>query len=415
MIDFEKLQLRHFEDFDTLYALEKIFIQKRGWVSKMPRKNSSVVLILSGGIDSVCLWNLLLVKYHLNVYPIYFIDQKVKGENQELKSIRHFSKIFKEKYPSLWHDIFIKDYSFSFSFSSLKRSENVHVDLASIYSNLLYLSDQNASIPSLIDTPSRLGIYSFGAFEYAHLLRAQKNVFINTLLLGIVPEDGLSVRESTLSVLRSINLSLCLLLGDFNWQILAPIDKEAKFYLGKKDLVNIALQTNLRIDKTWSCRKYNVLHCGICQNCTSRKAVFKLLNFKDSTVYAHSQSSKKTVFMKGLNYVKKSFNKRLVKETVNKRQSPSDILSSSIINPSQDASWHKLKKGFFIMNQNTSNVERLNPVGAFIWEEIVSERPTFSSLVTKITSNYEVTRSIAIRDLTLLLKNMEKKGYITIT
>lgn len=408
-----KILSRQFEDTYTLSKLEEIFTCKRGRKAKFPRQNSSVILVLSGGLDSVCLWDILMKKYGFHVYPIYYIDHKIKGKNNELKSIRYFSEIFKKKYPTLWNDIFIKDYSFSFSFSSLKKNKTVQVDLPTIFANLLYVSDQDASIPSLIDAPSRLGIYVFGAFEYAHLLRARKYVPINTIFLGLTPEDGMSVRESTLSVLRSINLTLCLILGDFNWQILAPIDKKSKFYFNKIDLVSNALNSKLPIDKTWSCRAYNDSHCGICFNCISRKEAFKKLKFKDSTRYTKSETTTLDNLNNKLQRAKNYFNK-IQESFTNQPKVNSKISSESRVIPTRSTSWHEIKNKMYIMNQNNNTIESFNSVGAFIWKEIVAEPPTLSALITKVTLNYRVNKLQATKDLKLLLLEMEAKGYIKI-
>lgn len=413
MSDFTKLQLRKFEDNDTLSNLEKIFTAKRGWISKMPKKNSPVIVALSGGLDSICLWDTLMGKYGLCVYPIFFMNQTYKKSNNELASIQYFSKIFKKKYPNLFHDVFIKDYSFSFSFSSLKKIKNVNVDLPTIIHNLLFIPDQKSSIPSLIDAPSRLGIYSFGAFEYAHLLRARKNVSVNTLFFGIIPEDGLSVRESTLSVLRSINLSLCLILGDFSWQILAPIDKNAKFYMGKRELVKNAIFSKLPLDKTWSCQAYNTYHCGTCYKCTTRKDVFTRLNFKDSTIYAQPNLSIKNALSGRARIVKNYLVYALTTQRKGATASPSISLDSKISATSQ-TTYYVLKNNLHIMNRDTINLEYFNSVGAFIWGEIVSSEPTLSILITKLTKNYNIGRSKARLDLIKFITELEKNEYVKI-
>ena len=45
-----------FEDLNLLKKLNKIILSKKGFVFKMPKKNSSAVLAISGGLDSVMLW-----------------------------------------------------------------------------------------------------------------------------------------------------------------------------------------------------------------------------------------------------------------------------------------------------------------------------------------------------------------------
>ncbi len=412
MIELDSIKLRNFEDNYTLSRLEKIFFAKRGWLSRIPKQNSSVILLLSGGIDTVSLWALLMERYRLHVYPIFVQNTSIKKENSELKSVKYFSELYKKKYPTFFHKVFIKNYSFSFSFSEFKGKKNISVDLPTMFHNLLNLPDQNTGIPSIIDSPSRLGIYSYCALEYAYILRLTSNVYVNSIFFGIVPEDGLSIRESTQSVLKSINLSLCLILGDFNWQIMAPIDKKAKFYYEKKDLVRYTVSKNIPIDHSWSCRAYNKYHCGVCFSCITRKNVFNQVNFPDSTIYTNSGYSEKRRLLIKLKKIKNSLINNTGEIVINKKKSHTKILSGDKITTTNKTSWYEMRDKIYLMGPNNNQIEQLDSVGAFIWREIVQKECTFSYLLTQITDIYAVTKAKSNSDLKSFLLDLEKKGYI---
>lgn len=105
---------KNFEDKYALFRLETIFTKKRNYSFRMPQRKKSVILLLSGGLDSVCLWNLLMDKYNLVVYPIYFNSLTRRSEGQE-ESVEVFSRLFKNLYPCQFREVFKVDYSLLYS------------------------------------------------------------------------------------------------------------------------------------------------------------------------------------------------------------------------------------------------------------------------------------------------------------
>lgn len=55
--------------------------------------------------------------------------------------------------------------------------------------------------------------------------------------------------------------------------------------LSKADIAKLAGELNVEVDKTWSCYKGEVFHCGKCGTCVERIEAFQLANIQDTTIY----------------------------------------------------------------------------------------------------------------------------------
>lgn len=398
-----------FEDVYTLLKIEKIFRHKRGWVFRMPKKKESVILLVSGGLDSIALWNLLLVKYELNVYPIYFSNSKRKVKGEE-KAINFFSQIFKAKYPLLFHKVFKKKYTPSFLFSNVSDKHKILSDLPNIINNLFYHPEYDRYLPILINNPTRLGNFAFGAYEYAHHLKYNKGISIQTIFVGIVPEDR-GFRESTLAVIRSINLSLCLILGNFLWQFTAPIEKHNNFYFTKRGLFNYALKSNLPIFETWSCNKeVDSIHCGSCFNCAMRISLFSKSGIKDATFYKKKYFIDH--FMRKI-IRKKSFYKMSGSLFVHRKK----ILAPKInlntrISVAPGVVWHELNGSLYTLKTDTGLIEQLNHSGSLIWKEITRDSNRISDIMSILKAHYDTEERKLRNDLVKFIKRYIRRGYL---
>ena len=87
---------KNFEDSQVMKGAESILKAKRGYSFRIPPKNTPVVLIVSGGMDSIMLWFYLLAIYKLHVYPIHFTGpHSVLGEQLSVNFFySYFKKLF---------------------------------------------------------------------------------------------------------------------------------------------------------------------------------------------------------------------------------------------------------------------------------------------------------------------------------
>lgn len=288
--------MTNFEELSIQRKIEKILFAKKDFVFKMPKKNSPVILLYSGGLDSTCLWLTLIKKFYLKVIPVvfYYSYQDFLIKKLKFLSIDNF---FKKNLKNFYHPIIFYKIKVPFSFSKINKNLLIN-DPAIILPNLNYITPQkikelfgkNTTIDKkknivLPGIPGRLWLFSYYAFLIALKLRYKYKKEIKNIFFGYVPEDVSYNREGSLTQIRTVNLNLGLFFGNFYWQVNAPLDKENGFYFSKTDLVRIAHHHKVPITKTHSCNKFSLIHCGQCFNCLTRKKVFKDLGISDKTFY----------------------------------------------------------------------------------------------------------------------------------
>lgn len=281
----------------------------------LPKKNSPVILLYSGGLDSTALWYLLLKKYQYQVYPIFFYmsnNHKIKIK----KTINFFYNLFFKKFPNLCKPPYFHKIDFIFGFH--QNFNLVKKDADIIIPNIKNLSKFNKHIPPIYPSklktigvinnfPARMLIFSSLAFQYSLKLRYATKLNIKNIFIGLMPEDRLS-NEATPSFINSLNITLCQEINNFSWQIWAPIFKK-KFYYEKLSLVKFSLKDSVPLNKTISCTRgpfYS--HCGQCFNCLTRKYVFTKLKYKDKTFYYSDFRDKVRNFLRSFKFA--SFRKK---------------------------------------------------------------------------------------------------------
>lgn len=273
----------NFEEKKILKKINQTITLIKKPVFQMPKKNNPVILLASGGFDSIILWLYLIKKYQLKIYPLY-IDNGNLGQK---KAVLYYNNYFKKHFPNYSYNLKIYKNNVSL-FSFRKFIKNIDLKTLPqelILANLTKKTDEKKFFNLFINNPLRFYYYNLFAFEYGLKLFFKKGIYINTVFSGVVVDDRSIARESTLTALRSINLSCMLIFGYDKWQFQAPIDKENNFFLSKTDLLNFALKNNFDFFKTWSCDKNYLFHCGQCPSCIGRKHIFQINNIKDPTIY----------------------------------------------------------------------------------------------------------------------------------
>jgi len=400
---------KNYEAKETLVKIEKIIKLHRQRLHKIPKSGSAVILLLSGGQDSTALCDLLLSKYRLKVYPLYF-DYGNPGQNRNLQKIINY---FRQKYPKQLQPLRRIRGQADFAFSSLSvfQRKRILENLQLLLPNLVNLKTENSNRTgvALINNPTRFFRYLYRAYEYALFLKYRKGISLDTVYLGIVPEDASIGRESTLTVLRSINLSFCLILGDFSWQFTGPLEKEAKFYYLKKTLLQKAHRHGVPLEFTWSCDRRGYWHCGECLSCRTRRYLFKELKFKDTSVYfSFSEMVKK--------WRRALLRPFLKSQTQNNKVKPIlTNLDKEIFSINDGLDLEEYQGRLFCLNQQTGILEELNPLA---WEifNILKKRPTSLGLLAKnLKHQYPKTPMSQLKkDLRVFLTDCYYKSQINI-
>jgi len=258
------------ENIAIIKSIENFFIQMRGYVFKMPKPGTPVVVSLSGGADSVITTAILLEEYGLEVFP-FFISRGQKAEKPELKSVKYFSKYFSKHYPNLYHKPVIMSVP-------NPASEIKHLLKESLIEGTGY--------------PMRNSIIIEYGAQYAFGLGSE-GVHVRNIFCSFVACDGDFGAQTSMTGLRSLMQHICIDMGDMTWQVTAlPLEKEMGFYLEKDDLLRWAKSGDLPVENTRSCFGSQEKHCGVCYACKHRKISFEDARLEDKTKYLDTRASK---------------------------------------------------------------------------------------------------------------------------
>jgi len=275
----QRLKKRPYENIKLIKLVENYLIKSRGYVFKMPPPNTPVILLSSGGLDSTVIWELLLSKYHLIIYPLFLTRNKTISQ-QALKAVDYFDTYFQKKYPTLSQPLM------KFSTHLLPPE----IEKTIINPNLLHPEQLFNTIQHKFSGPYKKSPFPslqvFYGLLYAQYLFGRYRTSIKTIFNGVTAKDGLRIPGQTLTSLRLELLNLITTDAQSDWQFASPVfENKLNHWLTKTDLIKIANQLHLPLKKTWSCYLNNQFHCGQCESCEARQIGFKLAKVTDPAKY----------------------------------------------------------------------------------------------------------------------------------
>lgn len=369
------------------------------------KPGQSVILLLSGGMDSIGLWLYLIEKYQLHVYPIHIYSSTLS--TPQYRSIKHYEFQFQNKYSTYFHPVYfyhIEKPLFTFSF--LKRSHQKSIPMDILINNLSYDFSSKKYIPLVSDWPLRVSRMSSIGVEYALRIMSEGIKDIHTILFGIMPED-LQLADSRLPYLKLLSQSINTALQSRRWKVIAPIDKDNKFEVSKKKLVTFAHKKRIYLSNTWSCNFSLSIHCGACFNCLTRKQAFQKAKVKDTTQYTSSNSNH-TYIVKLYRLVQRWLYKiMLTKKFKLFVYSPNQIYT---LNPKID--WQEKDGEVYIFDKQNGRMDRLKDTGRYIWNELVDTPRSSIELTQRMCSHYGIDSTSATRDVKRFLKILLKNNYL---
>lgn len=242
---------------------EQILIKERAYVSKID-KGSSVVLLVSGGLDSMVTYARLLKDLELTIYPLY-ISRGQRNAEYERASIEYFSNYFT--------DIYGED--------RIKRFKTVETNVPPYEFKddlLTYMKEKGH--------PLRDPVIQMIGVQYAISLNTKLEDNIKTILNAGVADDPFP--HCTLKAMRANNIAICENLDDWEWVVTsANIDPFVTKMLYDKPLeIKWGQDNDLPLEKTFTCyQPIDGRHCGKCLACTRRKQAFKEAGVEDLTEY----------------------------------------------------------------------------------------------------------------------------------
>lgn len=287
----KKLTQRPFENLKNIEAVENFLKKQRGYVFRMPKRKTPVILLVSGGLDSIITWSILLEKYQLEIYPL-FIHRGTKRSKKEEAAALFFAKYYAKKYPKLSHPLM--------KFST-KPSPTEIVDAMKDYKNYYHpqrllelIKSGQTTVSNATDSYPLLPFFNlFYCLAYADYLYDRHLKKITTIFTGIMAGDGTAVPSQSLTAVRNALLAACSATANYTIQYSAlAIEKELGFWFEKSDYIKIGVKLHLPLEKTWSCYHANKYQCGdACLACQSRRFEFAKAQVKDKTIYAANQKT----------------------------------------------------------------------------------------------------------------------------
>lgn len=299
-----ELKKRPFENLANIAAVEKFLLKTRGYVFKMPKPGTPVILLVSGGIDSIITWGILLEKYHLETYPLFIFRDKKRSLKEEA-AVDFFSEYFTKKYPKLVQPTM--KFSTQLSPPEIVAALKNYKDYYHPQRLLELVTKGQKTLSSLPHFyPQRIlpFLHLFYCLVYSDYLYDHSLKRINTIFTGIMVGDGTVVPSQTLTSMRNALLSACSVTANYDVQYCSlAMEKELGFWFEKGDFIKIGAQLNLPLEKTWSCYLSGKYQCGDrCLTCQSRRLEFAKAGVPDKTLYAFQQKG----FKKHLQWFKKT-------------------------------------------------------------------------------------------------------------
>lgn len=234
---------------------------ERGYVQAVP-ENKNVVLLMSGGLDSSVMAGKVIEDFGVRVYPL-FIRRGARAEPYEEEAFDHFCDFYQRRFPN--------------NFFEGKKIE-CRIPPREIKSQL------PPNLALTIGHPLRNSTMQNLAVMYAVSLQSH-GIDTKTIWTGSVAEDNTEPELGLLS-LRAQTLSTCISMGDWEWNITAPlIDPQfTNEPVGKRDLIQYAVQKFIPLQYTRTCFSSDEIPDGTCNACRKRQAAFDYLGIKDPLI-----------------------------------------------------------------------------------------------------------------------------------
>lgn len=279
---YQLINKRKFENLKVISSVETVLKNIRGHIFRMPQPGSDVLLLVSGGLDSILIWGLLLDKYRLKVHPL-FLNKGERRAPQEERSLNFFSTFYSAKFPAL----FVKPVKETI-YLPQKEIQN---SLQTPFDNLLRYDKKTikgynpyTTTNIFLGSPGLVPLYALLHARYLELSSGEK---IRTIFSSIMMADGIMCPSQTITSIRAINLAMCTFTGDYTWQFTSPsVEPSLHHYYEKHDLIKWGNTQKIPMEKTWSCYRSMGHHCGRCLACDARKNAFKKAGVPDRTSYS---------------------------------------------------------------------------------------------------------------------------------
>ncbi|NWF94559.1 MAG: 7-cyano-7-deazaguanine synthase [Candidatus Thorarchaeota archaeon] len=245
---------------ENLSRLKELLVANRGYVWERP-VGEDVILLLSGGMDSVVLADVLLREWDCRVVLMHFL-RGARSQKWEEASFDYFCDFYRNRYPKQVLDC-------------VKVSLEVPLRL--------HREFMDSARQKVMGLPLRNATMWFNAMAQAVFLSGKWGRTIRTVVTGSVGEDDTSPESGLLAVLAA-TVATCCCLGMWTYQVSAPfIDGTLGRKWTKVDVIEYSENHSIPLDRTRSCFEDNSQPCGKCLGCTNRDKAFSLYAQRSAT------------------------------------------------------------------------------------------------------------------------------------
>jgi len=232
----------------NLEAVSAILIDNRGYIFEDP-VDETVIVMCSGGMDSITLVDVAVQKWNCKVIMLYF-RRDAKNQKWEEKAVDFFYEFYKERHPENILELVKLDIQIP------SRVNKEHLD---------------RTRQKIMGLPLRNATMWCNAFAQAVYLSGKYDTTIRTILVGSVMEDGNNPESGILSILTQTLLA-CVGMGLWYYQIRAPFIEGEGW--DKLDLIEHARERDIPIEKSRSCFSPDEEPCHECTACVNRDRAF---------------------------------------------------------------------------------------------------------------------------------------------
>ena len=237
---------------ETLKSIETIIRKERSYLFEIPC-GEDVLILLSGGLDSVVLVDWVAKKWQCKVHPL-FIKRGARAQEYEERAFHWYCHFYENRLGELWQEPIVVEQEIP----PKKFKEHISIERR-----------KNVGLPLRNSTMQNYAVMA------AIARNDEWGTNIRTILSGSVAEDGRCPELSLLS-LRAQTLSTCIQLGQWQWQITSPMLEPSinEPPMDKRHLIHWAKKEGIPLAQTRSCFSQEDKPCKCCSACEKRKRAF---------------------------------------------------------------------------------------------------------------------------------------------
>lgn len=247
----------------NMISIESVLKSERGYVTRKPIEED-VVVILSGGLDSSVMVDMVIDRWDAIVHPL-FVRRGQRACAYEEEAFDFFADFYSKRFPN-------------------NVGEPSKLDMKIPPDQ--YKQEFAPSLSQTIGHPMRNSTMQNMAVMYAMALNGKYDLDIKTILTGAVADDNTEPEQGLLS-LRSQTLNTCISMGDWLWQVTSPLIDPylVERPISKAGLIRYAIDQGIPLERTRTCFGPYGEADGTCFACRKRLHAFVVAGEADPILY----------------------------------------------------------------------------------------------------------------------------------